>query len=1109
MSNLRLFLLGAPHIERAGEPVEVDTRKAIALAAYLSIEGQPHTREALAALLWPEYDQERAYANLRRTLWSLTKALGPEWLEVDRESVHLVRGDGFWLDVAAFRAHLAACNGHDHPEGQACPDCVARLSEAVAQYRDDFMAGFSLRDSPPFDEWQFFQAESLRRDLAGALERLAHLHAARGQFEPAIGHARRWLALDPLHEPAHRMLMQLYARSGQQSAALRQYQTCVQLLERELGAPPEEETARLHQAIRSRKLAPPAPAPPRRRHNLPAESTPFVGRSEELAEIARLLADPDCRLLTLVGPGGAGKTRLSLQAAAAQADAFADGICFVPLAPLASTDLVVPTMSNALDLPSTLEENPQRRLFHYLADKHMLFVLDNFEHLIDGAELLDELLRYAAGIKLLVTSRERLNLRGEWVFDVRGMRFPMSESDAAVEEYSAVKLFVESARRVDVGFDLTPGDVPHVARICRLVEGMPLGIELAAAWVKVLPVAEIAAEIERTLDFLTTSMRGVPTRHRSLRAVFQHSWELLDDTERAVLPRLSLFRGEFTRAAAQSVAGADLRLLSALVDKSLLRCGAAGRYGMHEVLRQYAAEHLPPASAEYARAMSALSDYYAAFLAAREKELRATRVESLREVGQEIENVRAGWQWAVDAGDWRALGRYLEGLFYFYEMRSWFREGADFSKRTVEALRGEDLSEEQAFLLAQALASHGWFLHRLGEYDHGLDVFREARTIFKRIGMRSEGIGFYILAFTGSSYEEAEDGLRFLESNLGHWIEQGDLWHAALGLRVMGDLVLYRQGYPDGHNDAVRFFEDSLAMFKELGNVKEVSYNLDVLAHIAQHTGEYEEARRLFQESLDVCREAEYLYGVALALDRLGFVHRLLGDYDAAEQMHRESLAIAETIGDQLSIGGSLDNLALVAYDRGAYEQAEAFARQGLMARQPTGEGWSVALSHKNLGSILAVQGKVKEAQQHFQQAIAAAEAVEAHWVAGWALGGLGNLCSRSGQPRLAREYFDRAIGNISHMRHINTFAVLDVLLDLGQFFAASGAEAQAVELLAFLARFSVSSRRVREAARRMLDALPAHPAGERLAHDAEAGDKLKHLGKAIDWAAEELERLP
>ena len=327
MSRTTIQLLGAPRIERDGEAVEVDTRKATALVAYLAVTGRRHTRDALAGLLWPEYGQSRARAALRRTLSSLSGARSEGWLEVDRESVGLDR-EGVWVDVDRFHELLAECRTHGHREDEVCPECLPPLSQAAALYRDDFLAGFGLRDSAAFDDWQFFQGEDLRRELAGMLERLSRGHAALGEWEPAVSHARRRLALDQLHEPAHRWLMRLYAWAGERAAALRQYRECVRVLEGELGVSPLEETTRDHDAIKENNLPPPPvlsrehspdtrtegqEAPSRGGGAAPVHDEPLVGREAEWESLLRAYeaAGAGGRLVVLEGEAGVGKTRLA------------------------------------------------------------------------------------------------------------------------------------------------------------------------------------------------------------------------------------------------------------------------------------------------------------------------------------------------------------------------------------------------------------------------------------------------------------------------------------------------------------------------------------------------------------------------------------------------------------------------------------------------------------------------------------------------------------------------------------------------------------------------------------------------------------------------------
>ncbi|HEX2619781.1 MAG TPA: AAA family ATPase, partial [Phototrophicaceae bacterium] len=324
--------------------------------------------------------------------------------------------------------------------------------------------------------------------------------------------------------------------------------------------------------------------------NLPSLPTPFIGRNKELRDIQDLLTDSSCRLLTLIGPGGMGKTRLALEVA--RQVSFVRDVYFVPLQGLASSGLLVCAIADAIEFHFYESTDPEPQLLAYLRDKSLLLVLDNFEHVLDGASLLAEIYPTAPGVDMLVTSRERLNLVEEWVYDVPQLKFPSSETETEIEDYSAIQFFIQNARRTNFHFALTASQKPFVIRICQRVGGLPLGIELAAAWTRTLSSEIIAEEIERSLDILETFTHNIDPRHRNIRAVFEPSWTRLPDEARMVFTELSVFRGGFTLEAAEYVARVSRQILALLVDKSLLRLDVNGRYYLHELLRQYGEEHL-------------------------------------------------------------------------------------------------------------------------------------------------------------------------------------------------------------------------------------------------------------------------------------------------------------------------------------------------------------------------------------------------------------------------------------------------------------------------------------------------------------------------------------
>ena len=407
------------------------------------------------------------------------------------------------------------------------------------------------------------------------------------------------------------------------------------------------------------------------RHSLPTQPTSFVGRQQELTDLTALLADPACRVLTLIGPGGSGKTRLAIEAA--RRVTFSDGVYFVALQPLRASENIVTAIVDVLPLHASGGEDPAQLLFHFLQDKHLLLILDNFEHLLDGVDIVTRLHGAAEHVKMLITSRERLNLRAEQVWPVSGLDIPNSRQTDPISR-SAAQLFVERARRIQPDFAWE--DQPDaIVRICQLVKGLPLALELAATWVRVMPCTAIAAEIQSNMDLLATTQRDMPERHRSMRAVFGHSWYLLTPEEQIAFSKLSVFRGGFTAEGAEQVAGASLQSLASLIDKSLVQVGESGRYDLHELVRQYAGEQLAAAGATEATTADH-SAYFVGFMHARQTELvtlRAPRI--LNELALEFENIRAAWLALIEQRQEALLNQAMVTLCVFCDYQGRYQEG--------------------------------------------------------------------------------------------------------------------------------------------------------------------------------------------------------------------------------------------------------------------------------------------------------------------------------------------------------------------------------------------------------------------------------------------------
>ena len=641
------MLLGKPQAARDGAPVTGFVyNKALALLAYLAATGRPHSRESLAGLLWTEMPEDHARANLRKILSVLREIASPN-LESNRQAVAFNRDSNYWLDTEVFESKLQSLTESVLEPGNLTDRDVKLLDEAVQLYKGDFLEGFYVRDAPAFEEWVLPERERLRQKMQQALYRLAAYYTARGLYARGIDYTSRLLVLEPWHEEVHQQMMLLLALSGQRSAALTQYETCRRLLADELGARPNADTVALYKQIKAGEVgAQPQLVP--HVYNLPIKMTPFVGRADELEAIHASLTNADCRMVTMVGLSGSGKSRLAIQAATAAMPAFRHGVCFVDMAPVASRDLFYPALAEALGLPAEHQRDSRTRVQQYLVEREMLLVLDQFEQLQENATLTNELLQHAPGVKLLVTALERVNLEGEWVLPVRGLTLPPADQPHEITSSDAGALFLHCAHRARADFAPSAAELPFIARICQLVEGVPLGIELAAAWTRVLTCRDIAREIESSSGFLSDTAHDRPERHRSLNAALDQSWHRLSEAERGALRRLCIFRGGFTRESAEQVAGVSLLLLSSLMDKCLVQSTPFGRYSIHQWVIQYGLAKLAETADEKADTYERYARYYTAFLQQHMKRFDGMwKEDALAAIAVEKHNLRNAWAWTA------------------------------------------------------------------------------------------------------------------------------------------------------------------------------------------------------------------------------------------------------------------------------------------------------------------------------------------------------------------------------------------------------------------------------------------------------------------------------
>ncbi len=973
-STLSLRLFG-PLQARVGDehPPRLRSHKGEWLLALLALRGESGTkRDWLAGTLWPDSEENLGLYYLRRELSGLRQALG-------EESSRLVAGPGanLRLDLTG-----ACCDVREFDSAIASAD-PSSLEAAVSLYRGPLLEGCS-------EEWVILERSSREQACLSALERLAESASSRGDSSAAVSHLQSLVAIDPLRESAQRALMKALSHTGASAAVVQVYRDLRLHLHRELNTAPDPETTSLYHRIRDqarRRRQPTSRAirPVDTAHvtRVPVPVTRLIGRNEELWEVRQRLGST--RLLTLTGAGGVGKTRLAIEIAREMNDECAGGACFVELAALSSAALVPQAVMDAFDLRPQPRRTAVEALVDRLRSSDLLLVLDKCEHVIQPcAELAGSLLGACPLLRILTTSREALGIAGESVWRVPSLSVPPAAGTfgkrdktliAEAMEYAAVRLFVQRAQQARSDLTLTTHNVEAVSEVCRRLDGIPLAIELAAARARSLTVEDIRSRLDERFRLLTGGSRAALPRHQTLRSLIDWSYDLLNEPERALFGRLSVFAGGWTLEAAEAVCAGKpveawevLDLLTALADKSLVVAETAGahvRYRLPETVRQYGRDRLLEAG-DGTGWRDRHRDWFLALAEAAEPKLQGSGQGTwLARLEDEHDDLRVALEWSAEEPAGGEAGLRLCGaLGRFWSARGYLREG----RTRCAAALAHPGAAVRTLARARTLNGAGVLALFQGDLPGARSLLEQALALNREMGDRmAEAGNLNNLGNLAGDLGEHEASRLLLEKALALNRELGNRAWEAGNLNGLGN-VAQRQ---DNNLAARSLFQQALALNRELGNRAWEAINLDNLGNVARKQRDYEAARSLLEQALALNRELGNRAGEASNLSNLGIVAQERQDYATARPLFEQALALTRELGSQAWEASNLSNLGLVVQAHGDYETARSYYEQALALSRDLGNRRGVAASLASLGNVARAQGDDDAAQALLREALA------------------------------------------------------------------------------------------------------------------------------------------
>jgi DNA-binding SARP family transcriptional activator len=936
-------LLGSASLCHNGTWLESPHGKTSALLYYLTYQDTWVSRDHLIYLFWPDTLERNARNNLRRLLSAIRDLDYTEGIEIEATRVR-------WSidsDIKTFKQNLAK----------------QKWARAVELYQDELLQGFKP-SAPEFENWLELERQELRTLWRNAVLTLANDFETKEQYGQAAEVLKYLQETEPFGEIVFRRYLTNLQQSGQQQKALEVFESFKNSLERDYDNMPEWETLELIGAIRQGKVLVKTATATKREtsvtntetkpsHNLPVQATRFVGRETEQKKLTELLTDPNCRLVTIIALGGMGKTRLALEVAKSHLEHFGQ-VCFVSFAAVASPDLMVYTLADELELSLFGSQSPKEQVLDYLKNKKLLLVLDNLEHLLSGVDLISDILATASEIKILATSRESLDLQSENLFDLYGLMVPDPNSSGA-DSFDSLQLFAERAKHNRLDFVLEH-NLQAVTRICQLVGGMPLAIELAASWSRLLSPEEIAKELEQSLEILSTSTLDLAERHHRMQSVFEASWHRLSEDEQRALRKLSVFQDGFDREAAQAVTELNMPILLSLVNKSFLWRDTSGRFSQHPLVLHYVGQKAKDYPNEVRQIGEKHGLYYLHMVEGRAFDLGTQKGQEAREVlDNELPNIRAAWDWALRETRVGEIKHYTKvlGEFFAFEHN---HEGVAIFKRAVAAL--DETNPEHHAALGYVLSQQAWHelimdgnpksiientqrglallapleefpgmllgqvtlgtvLGEQGEFGKAKDILTEALSLARTYGSPSD-IGWVLnrLSIPEGELGDFSEMSTLMGSNLKELRGLGDLPNLCLGLSIVGSYLVANNRLDEGE----KLLLESLELGQKTAVVPVPA--LTELARLAYKRSDFQKAERFALAAYEAALKHHDEASKAINLAIQGKVKLAQGSLGEAEYLLVKSLSLSWAVNMPLPVAHSLVYLAELSIAKGQVKQA-------------------------------------------------------------------------------------------------------------------------------------------------------------------------------------------